>query len=107
MKNRDIQKLAERNGLVLSDEMSFNEMGIDFKVGFATDRDGTKWLLRIPRRTTLGEQIANEKRILQLVSKYLSVQVPDWRIANENNGLQLQEVGDFHHKISYEERMFD
>jgi hypothetical protein len=23
------------------------------------------------------------------------------------NGLQLQEVGDFHHKGSYEERMFD
>lgn len=83
MKNRDIQKLAERNGLFLSDEMSFNDMGIDFKVGFATDKDGTKWLLRIPRRTDLGEQIANEKRILQLVSKYLSVQVPDWRIANE------------------------
>ncbi|EOK5001808.1 macrolide 2'-phosphotransferase Mph(G), partial [Escherichia coli] len=39
MKNIDIQKLAERNGLILSDEMSFNEMGIDFKVGFATDRD--------------------------------------------------------------------
>ena len=83
MKNRDIQKLAERNGLFLSDEMSFNDMGIDFKVGFATDKDGTKWLLRIPRRTDLDEQIANEKRILQLVSKYLSVQVPDWRIANE------------------------
>ncbi|EMS7282742.1 macrolide 2'-phosphotransferase Mph(G), partial [Escherichia coli] len=83
MKNRDIQKLAERNGLFLSDEMSFNDMGIDFKVGFATDKDGAKWLLRIPRRTDLDEQIANEKRILQLVSKYLSVQVPDWRIANE------------------------
>lgn len=83
MKNRDIQKLAERNGLILSNEMSFNDMGIDFKVGFATDKDGTKWLLRIPRRSDLGEQIANEKRILQLVSKYLSVQVPDWRIANE------------------------
>ena len=24
-----------------------------------------------------------------------------------DNGLQLQEVGDFHHKCSYEERMFD
>ena len=83
MKNRDIQKLAERNGLFLSDEMSFNEMGIDFKVGFATDKDGTKWLLRIPRRAGLGKQITNELRILQLVSKYLSVQVPDWRIANE------------------------
>ncbi len=83
MKNKDIQKLAERNGLFLSDEMSFNEMGIDFMVGFATDKDDTKWLLRIPRRADIGEQIANEKRILQLVSKYLSVQVPDWRIANE------------------------
>jgi len=39
--------------------------------------------LRIPRRVGLGEQITNELRILQLVSKYLSVQVPDWRIANE------------------------
>ena len=83
MKNKDIQKLAKRNGLFLSDKMSFNEMGIDFKVGFATDKDGTKWLLRIPRRAGLGEQITNELRILQLVSKYLSVQVPDWRIANE------------------------
>ena len=83
MKNKDIQKLAKRNGLFLSDKMSFNEMGIDFKVGFATDKDGKKWLLRIPRRVDLGEQIANELRILQLVSKYLSVQVPDWRIANE------------------------
>ncbi len=84
MKNKDIQKLAERNGLFLSDKMSFNEMGIDFKVGFATDKDGTKWLLRIPRRAGLGKQITNELRILQLVSKYLSVQVPDWRIANED-----------------------
>lgn len=83
MKNKDIQKVAERNGLFLSDKMSFNEMGIDFKVGFATDKDGTKWLLRIPRRAGLGKQITNELRILQLVSKYLSVQVPDWRIANE------------------------
>ncbi len=83
MRNRDIQKLAERNGLFLSEEMSFNEMGIDFKVGFATDKEGKKWLLRIPRRTGLGEQIANEKRILQLVSSYLSVKVPDWSIANE------------------------
>ena len=52
MKNRDIQKLAERNGLFLSDEMSFNEMGIDFKVGFATDKDDTKWLLRIQEEQT-------------------------------------------------------
>ena len=39
MKNTDIQKLAERHGLMLSDKMKFNEMGIDFKVGFATAID--------------------------------------------------------------------
>lgn len=83
MSNSDIQQLAERNGLHLLEEMTFNEMGIDFKVVFATDTEGTKWLLRIPRRADLGPQIAKEKRILQLVSKYLPVQVPDWHIAHE------------------------
>ena len=47
--------------------MKFNEMGIDFKVGFATDKDENQWLLRIPRRPDLGKQIAKEKLILQLV----------------------------------------
>jgi len=81
MKIKDIQKLAEEHGLALTDEMKFNEMGIDFKVGFATDKKGRQWLLRIPRRNNLGEQIENEKRILRLVKKHLSVQVPDWQIA--------------------------
>lgn len=83
MIHKDIQKLAERHGLMISDKMIFNEMGIDFKVGFATDRDNMRWLLRIPRRPGLGDQIEKEKRILQLVCKYLSVQVPDWQIATE------------------------
>lgn len=81
MKISAIQKLAEAHGLLLTDEMEFNEMGIDFKVGFATDKDGRQWLLRIPRRHDLGEQIEKEKRILELAKKYLSVQVPDWQIA--------------------------
>ncbi len=83
MKNKDIIKLAERHGLILSDKMNFNEMGIDFKVGFATDIQGNPWLLRIPRRPNLGEQIAQEKRILRLVGNHLHVQVPDWQIATE------------------------
>lgn len=77
----DIQKLAEEHGLQLTDEIRFNEMGIDFKVGFAFDIQGQQWLLRIPRRDDLGEQIEKEKRILQLAKKHLSVQVPDWQIA--------------------------
>ena len=83
MENNDIQKLAERHGLILSDQMNFNEMGIDFKVGFATDADENQWLLRIPRRPDLGDQIEKEKRILQLVSQYLSVQIPDWKVATQ------------------------
>lgn len=81
MQIKDIQKLAETHGLLLTDEMKFNEMGIDFKVGFATDTLGKPWLLRLPRRSDLGTQIETEKRILKLVQKYLSVQVPDWKIA--------------------------
>lgn len=81
MKIAAIQKLAGEHGLFLTDEIKFNEMGIDFKVGFATDKDGKQWLLRIPRRNDLGEQIEKEKCILELVKKHLSVQVPDWQIA--------------------------
>ncbi|MCE7053494.1 Mph(E)/Mph(G) family macrolide 2'-phosphotransferase [Algoriphagus sp. AGSA1] len=78
----EIINLAKKHGLTLSDDMKFNEMGIDFKVGFATDNGGKQWVLRIPRRSDLGEQIDKEKRILQLVGKHLSIQVPDWLIAS-------------------------
>lgn len=81
MTQKDIQLLAEAHGLQLTNEMTFNEMGIDFKVGFATDKNGQQWILRIPRRGDLGEQIAKEKKILQLVRKHLPIQVPDWQIA--------------------------
>lgn len=83
MEHLDIQHLAAKHGLILSDGMHFNEMGIDFKVGFAADAQGNQWVLRIPRRPDLGEQIEKEKRILQLAGRYLSVQVPDWKIATD------------------------
>src|SRR5690554_4588385 len=76
-----ILQLAERHGLSLKDYMHFNEMGIDFKIAFATATDGTAWVLRLPRRTGLAEQIENEKRILALARQYLSAAVPDWQIA--------------------------
>lgn len=81
MTAKDIQKLAEEHGLLLTDNITFNDMGIDFRVVFATDMEGKQWLLRIPRRTNLGKQIEKEKRILQLVQKHCSVQVPNWQIA--------------------------
>ncbi|WP_194777821.1 macrolide 2'-phosphotransferase [Pararhodonellum marinum] len=82
MNTQEITKLAEKHGLRLKDEMSFNEMGIDFKVCFAEAMDGTAWVLRIPRRNDLGEQIEQEGKILKLAGEHLSVAVPDWKIAN-------------------------
>jgi macrolide phosphotransferase len=81
MKNQEIFNLAANHGLQLLDEMAFNEMGIDFKVGFAKSPDGTSWVLRIPRRRDLWEQIEQESKILSIARKYLSVAVPDWKIA--------------------------
>src|SRR5690606_456766 len=78
---KDIQELGEEHGLFLKDEMKFNEMGIDIKVGFAKDIDGKQWVLRIPRRNDVDKQIEEEKRILNLVSNYLSIEVPRWEIA--------------------------
>ncbi|GGH17848.1 Mph(E)/Mph(G) family macrolide 2'-phosphotransferase [Sphingobacterium alkalisoli] len=80
MTPQDIQHISKKHGLALTEEISFNDMGIDFKVAFATDTNGQRWVLRMPRRDDLGEQVQTEQRILDLVSKHLVVQVPEWKI---------------------------
>lgn len=82
MTTENILKLAEQHGLNLTDDLSFNEMGIDFKVVFATALDGKKWVLRVPRRKNLEPQIEKEKNILNLVKRHLSIAVPDWQIVS-------------------------
>ncbi|QMS86580.1 phosphotransferase [Nostoc edaphicum CCNP1411] len=82
MKRNDILNLAASYGLQLGDDIFFNEMGIDFKVAFATDIDGNKWVLRIPRRENLAGQIEQEKNILNLAKKHLSISVPNWKIVS-------------------------
>jgi macrolide phosphotransferase len=82
MNTLDILTLAARHNLHLKDEMTFNEMGIDFKVVFASAKDNTSWVLRIPRRGNMGGRILEESKILALVNNYLSVAVPNWKIAN-------------------------
>jgi macrolide phosphotransferase len=82
MTTKDIQRLAETHVLQLTDQIWFNEMGIDFKVGFPTDQHGQQWVLTIPRREELDKQIENEKRILHLVGQYLSIEIPDWKISS-------------------------
>lgn len=83
MENREIVVLAARHGLEITDDISFNEMGLDFKVGFATDKEDGKWVLRIPRRPDLAERIEQEKAILDLAKEHLSVAVPDWKVASD------------------------
>lgn len=82
MTTQEIQNLTEKHGLVITDDIIFNDMGIDFRVGMVTDINGQKWILRIPRREDMSVQIEEEKHILDLVKKHLSVEVPDWKIAN-------------------------
>jgi len=117
MEIKDIIKLAEDNGLKLRHEMKFNEMGIDFKVAFATDTEGQKWVIRIPRRNDLVEQIETEKRILGLAGKHLSIAVPDWKIASssliaypllENNPVVTfdAETYDVHWNIDHQDSIF-
>ncbi|EEO0096105.1 phosphotransferase [Salmonella enterica subsp. enterica serovar Senftenberg] len=83
MKNNDIQTLAERHGLQITNDICFNEMGIDFSVGFATDVQGRKWVLRIPRRPDMTEQIQREQNILRLAQEHLSIAVPDWQVVSD------------------------
>lgn len=83
MNTQDILHLAERHGLNLQDQLTINDMGADFQIAFANDIDGRPWVLRLPRRPDLNAQIEKEGRILCLAKKYLSVAVPDWKIANE------------------------
>ena len=58
-------------------------MGIDFRVAFVKEVDGQNWVLRIPRRKDMIEQIQNESSILDLAKINLSVHVPDWKIVSE------------------------
>lgn len=82
MNEYDILSLANRYHLDLSDEMKFNEMGLDFRIVFAKDSKGVDWVLRIPRRNNQSEQINHEGKILELLKSHLSVAIPDWKIFN-------------------------
>lgn len=80
---KDIQTLALEHGLTITEDISINEMGIDFRVAFAKEPTGQNWVLRIPRRNCMIEQIENESRILDLAKRNLSIDVPDWKIVSE------------------------
>ncbi len=82
MENKELLKLAQSHGLQLKETMTFNDMGIDFKICFATASDGKDWVLRIPRRADLEAQILQEAKILRLVKNHITASVPDWQIVH-------------------------
>ena len=57
-----------------------NESGLDFLAVFADAADGVRWVLRQPRRSDVIESAAYERKVLELVSRHLPVEVPDWRV---------------------------
>lgn len=76
-----VAELARAHGLAVDPgSISFNEIGLDFRIGFATADDGRRWVLRLPRRADVMERAGVEARALELVRARLPVQVPDWRI---------------------------
>lgn len=53
----DTLALAARYGLHLAGDITFNETGLDFRVGFAADTMGQRWVLRIPRRDDVQSKL--------------------------------------------------
>jgi len=75
--------IAGREGLRLNpSNIELNESGMDFVVAFATDTEGTDWVLRKPRRSDVWERAENERNVLHLVRDKLKINVPDWRICS-------------------------
>jgi macrolide phosphotransferase len=80
-----VADLAASHGLTVDvDTIAFNEIGLDFRVGFATAVDGTRWVLRLPRRPDVMERARIEARALELVGSRLPIAVPDWKIFAED-----------------------
>lgn len=80
----DVIAMAGSHGLHVSGEdADVNEAGLDYRVVMATDEQGQRWVLRMPRRTDVSTGMAAEERILDLVRPVLAadgIAVPDWRI---------------------------
>ncbi len=82
MKDNDLRILAAKHGLQIQGELTFNEIGLDFRIVFAETLDGRHWVLRIPRRPDIFLQIEHEARILNLVKRRLRISVPDWKVVS-------------------------
>lgn len=82
---RHAAEVASASGLRVDPRsISFTEVGLDFRVGFATAEDGRRWVLRLPRRSDVMERAQVEARALALVGGLLPVAVPEWRVFSDD-----------------------
>ena len=75
-----ILDLARRAGISLREVTSINELGLDFQTAIGEALDGTKWILRVPRRKDLFSQIQKEQSSLNFLKTKVSFDVPDWKV---------------------------
>ncbi|ATG54279.1 aminoglycoside phosphotransferase [Brachybacterium ginsengisoli] len=77
----DLLALAAAHGLdLVGSTLRTEEVGLDFRVAIAGATDGSRWVLRIPRRAEVLERAAVEGELLRTISPLLEIAVPDWRI---------------------------
>lgn len=105
-----LRALAAQQGLDLDPStLELNEVGLDFRVGMGRTAEGELWVLRVPRRTDMAEQIAAEAAILDLVAPLLPVAVPSWKIQSSEliaypalpgvPGLTIDPAGELHWRL--------
>jgi macrolide phosphotransferase len=81
---QEVLELAYQSGLAIeASSIQFNESGLDFQVVFATDTEGVRWVLCLPRREDVLRSVDQEKRTLELVAPLLTVEVPRWTICTD------------------------
>lgn len=80
---RVVESAAAHGLRIAANSISFNDMGLDYRVGFATAIDGLRWVLRLPRRPGVMEQAKNEARVLALLATRLPFAVPEWKIFSD------------------------
>jgi aminoglycoside phosphotransferase (APT) family kinase protein len=77
----ELLALARRHGLELTAERDAPETsGAEFIVVYARDRNGVRWIVRVPRGPEMVASTSTEARVLELVRPRLPVLVPDWHV---------------------------
>lgn len=75
-------ELARKHNLNIDENsIEINDSGLDFLAVFATDYNGTDWVLRIPKREDVMPRTLVEKTALDIVNQQnISFQVPLWEV---------------------------